>query len=332
MKSNLLTWLAQSKMSDHQIYQAQSIWLQLVRLLVEEGQCDPTTAHYGITNFIMHHWYGPMETLVLLCRQDQLWFEIPVNGGLGHTYHLLAKDIWGRGPSILLNVFWTEERVPYILHSKDHDSRTVLYAAVERQACWANIASRSSRPNYDSSFDRLVTRLIQDGSDVHALDLSGSTPLNNALWQFAIYCDSSPLKALDFAHETREVFRIERKQRKNRMPGSQSGSEADLDGSTGSKWRFRQFLSWWFERLDDSGYNFNDYVRHENLQPPMCKIGRDDAVFGAQISKTLHYDETAQTLELDVKWAWTKIGGSEELRDLGFSILPEESRELRFYI
>ena len=308
--------------SDREDYQARSVWLQIARSLVEEGQCDPTTAFHGITNFIMHQWYGPMETLVWLCRQDQLWFEIPVNGGLGHTYHLLARGIWNGGPSILLNVLWTEERAPYILHSKDRDSRTVLFAAVWRQAWLANNPQRMC--NY--SLDQLVTRLIRDGSDVHVLDSSGSTPLNNALWLFAMYCDNSPLIAQNFAHETREVFRIEAKKPENRISGSQSGSEAELDGSTDSKWRFTQFLSWWFERLDDGGCDLNDYVRHENLQPPMCKIGRDDAVFGAQISKTLHYDETAQTLELDVKWAWTKIGGSEELRELWYSI-PHESFE-----
>ena len=261
-----------------------------------------------------------MDTLVWLCRQDQWWFELPVNGGIGHTYHLLAKDIWHGGPSILLNVLWTEERAPYILHSKDHDSRTVLFAAVWRQAWLATVDRQSPRPIFDSSLDQLVTRLIQDGSDVHVLDSSGSTPLNNALRLFATYCDSSPLQALDFAQETREVFRIERKQPENRIPGSQSGSEAELDRSTDSKWQFRQFLYWWFERLDDGGCNLDDYVQHENLHPPMCKIARDGAVFGAQISKTFHYDKTAQTLELDVKWAWTKTGGSEELRELWYSI------------
>ena len=261
-----------------------------------------------------------METLVWLCRQDHFWFEIPVDGGLGHTYHSLAKGIWHGGPSILHNALWTEERAPYILHSKDHDSRTVLFAAVWRQAWLATIDRQDPRQACDSSLDQLVTRLIRDGSDVHALDSSGSTPLNNALQLFAIYCDNSPLRALDFAQEAREVFRIDRKRPENRIPGSQSGSEAELDGSTDSKWRFWRFLHWWFERLDDGGCNLNDYVRDENLQPPMCRIGRDGAVLGAQISKTFHYDETAQTFELDFKWAWTKIGGLEELRELLYSI------------
>ena len=320
MKSNLLIWLALSEKPDEEDFKARLIWLQLVRLLVEEGQCDPTTAHYGITNFILHQWSGPMETLVWLCRQDQLWFEIPVNGGLGHTYHSLAEGIWHGGPSILLNVLWTEERAPYILHSKDHDSRTVLFAAVWRQAWLATIGRQSFQPICDCSLDQLVTRLIQDGSDVHVLDSSGSTPLDFALRLFAIYHESSPLKALDFAHETREVFRIERKKPENRIPGSQSGSEAELDGFTDSKWRFRQFLYWWFERLDDGGCNLDDYVRNENLQPPMCIVGRDGAVLGAQISKTFHYDETAQILELDLEWAWTEIEGLEILRELWFLI------------
>lgn len=319
MESNLLIWLALSQKSDQEDYQARSTWLQLVRLLVEEGQCDPTTAHHGITNFILHQWYGPLETLAWLCRQDQFWFEIPVDGGLGHTYHSLAKGILYGGPNILLNVLWTEERAPHILHSKDHDSRTVLFAAIWRQAWLATIARQSPR-RCDSSLDQLITRLIRDGSDVHALDSLGSTPLNDALRLFAIYCDKSPLNALDFAHESREVFRIERRQPGNRIPGSEPASETQLDGSTDSKGRFRQFLDWWFERLDDGGCNLNDYIRRENLEQPICKIGRDGAVLGAQISKTFHYDNTTQTLELDVEWAWTKVGDSEELEELWFSI------------
>ena len=186
MESNLLIWLALSQKSDQEDYQARSIWLQLVKLLVEEGQCDPTTAHHGIPNFILHQWSGPMETLVWLCRQDQFWLQIPVNGGLGHTYHPLAKGIWHGGPSILLNVLWTEDRAPYILHSRDHDSRTVLFAAVGRQASLATIDRESPRNICDSSLDQLVTRLIQDGSDVHVLDSSGSTPLNNTFRLLAI--------------------------------------------------------------------------------------------------------------------------------------------------
>ena len=257
-----------------------------------------------------------------LCRQDQFWFEIPVNGGLSHTYHSLAKDIWYGGPNILLNVLWTEERAPYILHSKDHVSRTVLFAAVERQAWLATIDCRSPQ-RCDSGLDQLVTRLIRDGSDVHALDSLGSTPLSNALRLFAMYCDKSPLRALDFAHENREVFRIERKQRKqqeNRIAGSQSGSKVQLDGSTNNKGRFMQFLDWWFDKLDEGGCSLNDYVRRENLQRPMCKISRDGAAFGAQISKTIHYDDAAQTLELDVEWAWTKVGGSKESKESWYSV------------
>ena len=102
------------------------------------------------------------------------------------------------------------------------------------------------------------------------------------------------MKALDFAHEAREVFRIEKKKPENRIPGFQSESEAEVDRSTDSKWQFTQFLHWWFERLNDSGCYLDDYIQHENFQPPMCKIGRDGAVFGAQISKTSHYDKTAQ--------------------------------------
>ena len=233
----------------------------------------------------------------------------------------MAKGIWDGGPSILLNDFWTEERAPYILHSRDNGSKTVLFAIVWRQAWLATIDRQSRLQGRDSSVDQLVTKLIQDGSDVHALNSSGSTPLNNALRLFVTYCDSSPLKALDFAHESREVFRIEKTPSGYGIPGSQSGSAADLDASTDSKRRFGQFLCWWFERLDDSGYDLNDYVRQEEtLHPPMCKIGRDDVVFGAKITKTIRYDKTAQRLELDVKWAWKKIGDSEDLRELWFSV------------
>lgn len=150
-------------------YPAQSTWLQLVKLLVEKGQCDPTTAYHGMTSFILHQWYGPMETLKSLCRQDQSWFELPVNGGLGHTHHSLAKGIWHEGPSILLSYLWTEERAPYILHSRDNDSKTALSATVWRQAWLATIDRQSHLQIRDSSVDRLVMKLIRDASDVHAL-------------------------------------------------------------------------------------------------------------------------------------------------------------------
>ena len=189
-----------------------------------------------------------------------------------------------------------------------------------RQAWLATVDRQSPLHVYDSSRNRLATRLIQDGSDTHVLSSSGFTPLNNALWLFATYHDISPLRALHFAHESHEVFRIERKRPENRIPASQSGSGTELEGSTDSKERFRQFLYWWFERLDDGGCDLDDYVRHEHLQPPMCKIRRDGAVFGDQISRTFRYDKSAQTLEVNVKWTWTKIGGSEELKELWFSI------------
>ena len=54
-------------------------------------------------------------------------------------------------------------------------------------------------------------------------------PLNNALRAFVTYCDSSPLKALDFAHETREVFRIDKVPLGYGILGPQSGYGADLD-------------------------------------------------------------------------------------------------------
>ena len=258
-----------------------------------------------------------METLKWLCRQDQFWFEFPVSGALGHTYHSLAMGMtgtWSGGPSILLNILWTEERAPYILHSRNDDGRTVLFAAVWRQAWLATIGRQDRLRVRDSSVDKLVTRLIQDGSDVHALDSSGSTPLNKALCLFVMYCDSSPLKALNFAHESRKVFRLEKIPLEYRIPGSQSGSGAHLDGSPGSIWRFGQFLHWWFEKLDDSGYDLNDYIRQEEtLHPPMCRVGRDAAVLGAKISKIFHYDKSAQRLELNVEYAWTKIGDIKDL-------------------
>lgn len=49
-------------------------------------------------------------------------------------------------------------------------------------------------------------------------------PLNNALRAFVTYCDSSPFKALDFAHETREVFRIDKVPWGYGISGPQSGS------------------------------------------------------------------------------------------------------------
>ena len=187
-----------------------------------------------MTNFILHQWRGPVETIKWLCRQDNLWFEIPVNGGLGHTYHSLAWSIWHGGPSILLDALWTDERAPYILHSRDHDSRTVLFSAIWRQAWLATCGHEDRLQVWDPSIDYLVTRLISDGSDVHALDSLGCTPLTKALWYFVTYCDSSPLKALNFAHESREVFKIEQLQSENGNPAFQSGSRSDLYGSTNS--------------------------------------------------------------------------------------------------
>ena len=317
MISNLVIWLA--VMQEQRNYQTPSTWLQLVNLSVEEGQCDPSTAYHGVTNYVLHHWRGPTEPLAWLCREDQYWFEIPVNGGLAHTYHSLATGIWHGSPTILLNVIWTEERAPFILHSRDNDSRTVLFAAVSRQAQLATIHRLNPRHICDFSSDQLVTKLIKGGSDVHVLDSSGSTPLDHAFQHFVVYHEASPLKAMDFAHVARVKLEIGTKQLKNRVPGSQSGSEAKVYGSTDINWLFMQFLYWWFERLDDGGCNLNDYVRHENLQPTMCKIGRHGEVLGAHISKSLHYDETAQTLELDMKWTWTKIGGSEEVEELWHS-------------
>ena len=293
--------------------QARSTWLQIVKLLVEEGQCDPATAYCGITNFILHQWESPIETLKRLSRQDRLWLEIPVNGGLGHIYHSLATALWHEGPSVLLNVLWTEERAPYILHSRNKSSETVLFAVVWRQA-W-NIFCLHKDPALvqESSVDQLVSRLIRDGADVHTLDSSGFTPLNQALWIFVTHCDISPMTALNSAHDFREVFRIERVPSEFRIGGSQSGSGADLDRSTDSIWRFSQFLYWWFDRLDDSGYDLNDYIRQEEtFHPPVYGMGRDDAIFDAKISRTFHYDKTAQLLELNVKWAWTKI---EDIKD-----------------
>lgn len=234
----------------------------------------------------------------------------------------MAKGIWQEGPSILLNYLWTEERAPYILHSRDNDSKTVLSAIVWRQAWLATIDRRSHLQIRGSSVDRLVMKFIQDGSDVYALSSPGSTPLNNALRLFVTYCDSSPLKALGFAHESREVFQINKVPPGYGISGPQSGSGADLDRFPDSKRLFGEFLYWWFERLQDSGYGLNDYVRQEETpHPPMCKIGRDNAVFSAKISKTIRYDKTAHRLELDMRWAWTKIGDSKDIRELWFTIL-----------
>lgn len=235
--------------SNQEDCQARSTWLQLVKLLVEEGRCDPTTAHHGVTNFILHQWDGPVQTPGWLCRQAWL-------ATCGHEDRLQVGD---------------------------------------------------------SSVDQLVTRLIQDGSDVHALDSSGSTPLNKALDYFVTYCDSSPLRASNFAHESREVFRIENLPSDYVVPGSKYGSRANLDGSPDSVRRFGQFLNWWFERLDGSGYELNDYIRQEGtLQPPLCKFRQDCEILGAKISKTFLYDKTAQSLELSVECAWTKIGDIQD--------------------
>ena len=73
--------------------------------------------------------------------------------------------------------------------------------------------------------------------------------------------------------------------------------------------------------LDKGGYDWNDYVRQEGtLRPRMCKFRRGGALFGTEISKTFHYDRAAQSLELNLEWAWTKIGDLEDLSELRSSI------------
>ena len=111
-----------------------------------------------------------------------------------------------------------------------------------------------------------MKKLIRDGSDVHALNSLGSIPLNNALWLFVTYCDSSPFRALHFAHESREMFRIEETLSEYVIPGSQSGSGTDLDGSTDSKRRFGPCFSdtemFWGCKINDANESFPEATPH----------------------------------------------------------------------
>ena len=164
-------------------------------------------------------------------------------------------------------------------------------------------------------------KLIQDGSDVHALDSSGSTPLNEAICSFVTYCDSSPLKAFKFAHVAQELFKIRKEPSEYYNLGSQSGSRAHLTEALDSTRRFENFLYWWFQRLDDSPYDLNEYIRQEEaLQPPIRKVCRDATILGATISKTFHFDKTTRTIELKLEWAWTKNPDVKDLSKLLITI------------
>lgn len=294
------------------------LWYEIVKLLVDEGHCDPTLFYGRDPNYLLFEWEGPEEPLKWLCRSDSFWFNLPVDGGPEHIYHDLVDVALD---DTLLDALWTKDRIPYILNSKNSCSETVLFVAVEKAAsftcikwcpnCREQLAYTISRPD----FNALVTRLIKGGSNLHALDINGNSLLSAILGHFLRYYNCSPFGLPSDGHSSLFVFTIEPPSSDNEIIRSPPATGTWSSESYGSEeWRLEWFLNWWFEKLHECGCDLSTYIRNEESQLPLVlEIIRDDVILEGCLYQEFYYDKLAQRWNLSLDCTWQEIGDAQNL-------------------
>ena len=209
--------------------------LDTVRVLVEKGQSDPMIGSNRSWDSpsVLFGWYGPSEPFLWLLRQDHFDVDIERRGEVrGQSiFHFKANHYYG--PRLILDALFEEENYPRLTEARDNLGCTVLHRAVETW-CFLDLREKRGNNRDITAPYTLVRRLLGIGSDVHAQNHSGYTPLDRIMLEIA--CFWSMRK--DTGHHR----------------------DVELSG--------RSLVRSWFAALVNAGYSLRQYAETEQSLRP----------------------------------------------------------------
>ena len=216
--------------------------LDTVRVLVEKGQSDPMIGTNGDGGLdqpsVLFGWQGPSEPFLWLLRQDH--FDVDIerrDGKLGRSiFHSKASPSPSKsGPRLMLDALFEEKNYSTLTNARDTRGDTVLHLA-SKKWCFTKLVSEKLRSNdpKDNASYTLVQRLLEIGSDAHAQNHDGYTPLDLIIDEIIIQ------------------WRIER----------------DADYHRDYELLWRTTVRSWFAALVNAGYRLREYAETEHSLRP----------------------------------------------------------------
>ena len=156
--------------------------LDTVRVLVEKGQSDPMIGtrvrglHYPS---VLFGWTGPSDPFLWLLRQDHFDVDIEQRTKFSGQSIFHVNACCGCGPRLMLDALFEEKNYPALTDSRDNCGDTVLLDAVRSWSSMVLYLKGEWDINREVTLSyTLVQRLLEIGSDVHAQNSAGYTPLD----------------------------------------------------------------------------------------------------------------------------------------------------------
>lgn len=211
--------------------------LDTVRVLVEKGQSDPmigTTVAWDSPS-VLYGWEGPSEPFLWLLRQDHFDVDIERRGEIWGQSIFHFKAVHKSGPRLILDALFQEKNYPTLTEARDNLGDSVLH-----QAVWAwciNVLELEGERSHDREVTEsytLVRRLLEIGSDVHAKNSYGYTPLDRIMKEIAFF-----LRGRKDTDDLRDV-----------------------------KLLWRSLVRSWFAALVNAGYSLREYAETEQSLRP----------------------------------------------------------------
>ncbi len=155
-----------------------------VRILVEKGKSDPmicSTDNSFSSKPVatLSSWSGQLETFRWLVQQEyfEVDFEDHYRSSGSSIYHDLVTRMGDRGLLFISDALWSHTHVSRMRTMRDESGSTMLHLLLCRigMSCGCN-----SKPIFRSTTlqKRMAQELVQAGSDVHARDHRGQSPLH----------------------------------------------------------------------------------------------------------------------------------------------------------
>ena len=298
----------------HDDTKVESRFLKAVKAFVEKGNSDPTlgTPH-GMSNFVFHEWQGPVESFSWLLRQDHFEVDIQLDSEERSIYHSLASSssMYMDGATLLLDVLWREENSCEIASMTDQLFETVLHKSLVRLVDNAifldlDVLHLRNRPCH-----ALISRLLKAGSNIHAQNIYGHTPLAHMITHildFTMLSDHPPDRFVEhFSVYPGALADMDTPQEVNNHFITRQDRLGNLIFGVSDK---KRLLQWWFCFLLDQGFDLLDYIRVEGQLAERKGVEwallRSNRYPNRYFKMQVLHDETAQELEITVIFGCTE--------------------------
>ena len=244
--------------------------LDTVRVLVEKGQSDPMIGTNRLWDCpsVLFGWKGPSEPFLWLLRQDHFGVDIETRDEvLGWSiFHYKADH--RSGPRLILDALFEEKNYPTLTEARDISGGTVLHQAVRRWCIEVLEESNRERSNdreVTTSYT-LVQRLLEIGSDVHAQNHDGYTPLDTIVMEIVSF-----LRGRKDTDDLRDVELL-----------------------------WRSLVRSWFAALVNAGHSLREYAQTEQSLRPNQIL---DSYYGKdyRIRIIFLYGEDPSDVDIDIK-------------------------------